>query len=128
VTGDQAGSEQSGVDGPARRAVTGISSIDGAVVVRLAGELDLHDAPEVRDALAGAIGEAPALVVVDLAEVTFVDSTTLGVFVEARKRLDTAPLALAAPGPEVMRALRVTGLDRHFELRGSVQEALGAAR
>ena len=108
--------------------MTGVSRIGETAVVRLSGELDLHSAPAVRDALTGTIAEAPARLVVDLADVTFVDSTTLGVFVEAGKRLDGAPMVLAAPGPEVRRALEVSGLDRHFDLHESVQEALGAAR
>ena len=52
----------------------------------------------------------------DLAEVTFVDSTVLGALVEARSKLGGDAFALAAPGLEVRRALEVSGLDRHFTI------------
>ena len=56
----------------------------GAVVVHLEGELDLYNAPEVRTALLELASEQPERLVVDLAEVAFVDSTALGVLIEAR--------------------------------------------
>jgi len=65
------------------------------------------------------------LLVVDLAEVTFVDSTALGVLIEARSRMeDRSRFRLAAPGLETRRALEVSGLDRHFVVHETVAGAL----
>ena len=73
--------------------------------------------------------EEPALLVVDLEEVRFIDSTALGVLIEARsKMVDRTGFRLAAPGLETRRALEVSGLDRHFLVHGTVAEALEAAR
>jgi anti-sigma B factor antagonist len=100
----------------------------GAVVVHLVGELDLYNADAVREALLGSAAEAPERLVVDLAEVEFIDSTALGVLVEAKKALpDGRPLFLAAPGLPTRRALELTGLDRQFSLHESVADALAAA-
>jgi anti-sigma B factor antagonist len=95
--------------------------------VHLAGELDLYNAPQVRTALEDVAGSNPARLVVDLADVEFVDSTVLGILIEARRRLDDRrTFLLAAPGREVRRALEVSGLDRHLRVVESVDEALSA--
>lgn len=98
-----------------------------AIVVRLSGELDLYNAPAVRGALLDLVAAEPERVVVDLAAVEFMDSTALGVLVEARARLRRREgFLLAAPGLEARRVLEVSGLDRHFGVHGTVEEALAA--
>src|SRR5437773_6425385 len=67
--------------------VLSIEREDGACVVRLAGELDLYNANDVRQALFDACADRPERLVVDLGEVDFVDSTALGVLIEARTKL-----------------------------------------
>ena len=108
--------------------VTGVEKRDGATVVALAGELDLYNAEEVRRALLDSLTDAPELLVVDLEGVTFIDSTALGVLIEARSRMnDRSGFRLAAPGLEVRRALEVSGLDRHFAVHDTVADAVGSA-
>jgi anti-sigma B factor antagonist len=104
--------------------VRAVETVDTAVVVRLAGELDLYNAGEIRDAIGGAIASSPRRVVVDLAEVAFIDSTALGVLIEARARVGGDRLALAAPRHETRRTLEVSGLDRHLALYDTVDDAL----
>jgi anti-sigma B factor antagonist len=107
--------------------VLGVEQQGDACVVRLGGELDLYNAPQVREALTRANQGSPARVVVDLSEVEFIDSTALGVLIEARTRLDNRrAFLLAAPGLEPRRALEISGLDRHFTVHDSVSEALVA--
>jgi anti-anti-sigma factor len=65
--------------------------------------------------------------VVDLEQVRFIDSTALGVLIEARSRMgERSGFRLAAPGLETRRALEVSGLDRHFLVYGTVAEAFAA--
>ena len=117
-----------GVSGGRESAVAGVDRRDGAVIVSLAGELDLYNAEEVRTALLDTLAEGPELLVVALEEVTFIDSTALGVLIEARSRMsDRGGFRLAAPGLEVRRALEVSGLDRHFAVHDAVADALGTA-
>jgi anti-sigma B factor antagonist len=99
-----------------RDPIVGLAERGDVLVLSLAGELDLADAPALREALRGAVERSPKRLVVDLAEVTFVDSTVLGALVEARSRIGGEAFALAAPGLEVRRALEVSGLDRHFTI------------
>jgi anti-anti-sigma factor len=67
--------------------VTGVERGEGGVVVSLAGELDLYNAEEVRAALVEASESGTTLLVVDLEQVRFIDSTALGVLIEGRARL-----------------------------------------
>jgi anti-sigma B factor antagonist len=109
--------------------VAGVDRHDGTVVVSLTGELDLYNAEEVRSALLEACAAEPQVLVVDLEQVRFIDSTALGVLIEARSKLaDRSGFRLAAPGLETRRALEVSGLDRHFLVHETVAEALEASR
>jgi anti-sigma B factor antagonist len=99
-----------------------------AIVVRLAGELDLYNADDARAAIGEAAAQNPGRVVVDLSQVTFVDSTGLGVLVEGRTKLENRrALLLAAPQMETRRALEVSGLDRYLPVHETVDDALAAA-
>jgi anti-sigma B factor antagonist len=104
--------------------VRSVEAVDGVVVVRLAGELDLYNADEVRDALTEAIASSPRRIVIDMEHVEFVDSTALGVLIEARSKLGRDGLALAAPRLDTRRTLQVSGLDRHLPIHDTVAEAL----
>ncbi len=104
--------------------VRATESRNGAAVITLAGELDLYNAEEVRTALAKAIDEGATPIVVDMAAVEFMDSTALGVLIEARSRLGGDGLRLAAPQLGTRRTLQVSGLDRHLPVHDSVDAAL----
>jgi len=106
--------------------VEGVDRLNGDVIVRLAGEIDLYNAGEVGSALQEIAGSDPARVVVDLGEVEFVDSTALGTLIEARKQLANGRLVLAAPGHDVRRAIEVAGLLDHFDVHDSVDAALAS--
>ncbi len=123
------GGPGTGVSGGRESAVTGVDRRDDGVVVALAGELDLYNAEEVRGALLEACADEPEVLVVDLADVRFIDSTALGVLIEAcSKMADRNGFRLAAPGLETRRALEVSGLDRHFIVHDTVAEALEPTR
>jgi anti-sigma B factor antagonist len=108
-------------------AVTSVDRADGAIVVRLAGELDLYNADQIRAALLAACAEEPERLVVDLAEVQFIDSTALGVLIEARSKLpNRRGFMLAGTQLATRRALEVSGLDRHFALHETAEAALSA--
>jgi anti-sigma B factor antagonist len=117
----------SGTEGLRKDPVLSVETNGSACVVKLAGELDLYNAPNVREALVRACADSPGRVVVDLGDVEFIDSTALGVLIEARRHLaNSRAFILAAPGLETRRALEISGLDRHFNVYDSVPEALAA--
>lgn len=105
--------------------VGGIERRNGAVIVHLGGELDLYNAPDVRSTLLAVTAEQPDRLVIDLGGVEFIDSTMLGVLIEARGKLSNRrSFLLAAPGLETHRALRISGLDEHLSVHGTVDAAL----
>jgi anti-sigma B factor antagonist len=119
------GPTQDGTAGLREDPIAGIARQDDTIVVSLAGELDLYNAAVVREALLQCCGESPERLIVDLSGVKFIDSTALGVLIEARTRLaNRRGFMLASPGLETRRALEISGLDRHF----AVHETLDAAR
>ena len=110
-----------------KAAVLSVDRRDGIAIVQLAGELDLYNASAVREALQQAGADGTERVVVDLSEVEFMDSTALGVLIEARSRFaNRRAFLLAGPGLETRRALEISGLDRHFALHDSVDSAVAS--
>ena len=100
----------------------------GCVVVALRGELDVCTAADGLSALT-APAAAGARVVVDLAELAFMDCYSLGKLMAARAQARRAggDLVLAAPQPIVLRLLALCGVARHGLVYTSVDEAAGAA-
>jgi anti-sigma B factor antagonist len=101
------------------------SQRDTATVLSIHGELDLHQAPELQDRLAAAIEEGANLVVIDLTNVTFIDSLALGVLLGAtnRLRLRGGDLRLVVPNSSLRRIFEISLLDRVFTLHSSRDEA-----
>lgn len=83
-------------------------------VLDVAGELDLATAPQ----LAEAIGDGDSSpIVLDLADVTFIDSVGLRSLLQAREALGDDRLHLLAPeGGPVMRLLELTKLGETFSV------------
>lgn len=118
------GGNQEGLREPA---IAGVERNGNAVVVALAGELDLYNAQEIRETLFAECEREPERIVVDLSRVVFIDSTALGVLIEARTKLaNRDAFMLAAPAIETRRALEISGLDRHFAMHDTLDEALAA--
>jgi anti-sigma B factor antagonist len=114
-------------DGLRKDPVLSVEGAGNACVVKLGGELDLYNAPQVRETLLRVCADSPERVVVDLSEVEFIDSTALGVLIEARRELTNhRAFLLAGPPLETRRALEISGLDKHFTVHDSVSEALVA--
>ena len=92
------------------------------------GELDLYTAPELREAMFSAIRNGATVVVVDLLEVSFVDSTALGVLVEAAKKMRSSGglVSIACNDPNVVKVFELTGLTRLMAVRPSLSDAVAA--
>jgi anti-sigma B factor antagonist len=86
---------------------------DDEVVLRVSGEIDLAAAPLFRDRLGDIIKTTKHDVTVDLAGVTFIDSSGLAVLVHAHHQLRavTRTLVITHPSLSVTRVLQITGLD-----------------
>jgi anti-sigma B factor antagonist len=95
------------------------------------GDADLHSAPELRERLRMATEGGSSGLVVDLSDVTFIDSTSLGVLLGAVKELRARgrELRLVVPQRDVRRIFELTLLDHVFvldETRAGAIEALSS--
>jgi anti-sigma B factor antagonist len=95
-------------------------------IVEVGGEIDLHSAPQLRAELLKAAETVKPRVVIDLSEVTFIDSTGIGVLVGALKRAREKGGALNFCGIQsrVKRVFEITGLMRALPLFDSRELAL----
>jgi len=82
--------------------------------LRWTGEIDISRVPELRDEILAVPPDRS--VVLDLAAVSYLDSSGLGMLVLLRKRLARcgAAVTLVDVQPHVRRVLDITGLDRAF--------------
>jgi anti-sigma B factor antagonist len=103
---------------------------DSTQVVAVAGEVDLYSAPELKEHVLTASDGGKTHLVVDLSGATFIDSTTLGVLVGARKRLreHDGALAVVCPDDDKLGLFEMTGLDRVFSIHADRDAALTAVR
>jgi anti-sigma B factor antagonist len=99
-------------------------------VVEVAGEVDLYSAPELKEHVLSAIDGGKTRIVVDLSKATFIDSTTLGVLVGARKRLreHDGALAVVCADDDKLALFEMTGLDRVFSIHEDRTAALAAVQ
>jgi anti-sigma B factor antagonist len=87
------------------------------VMVELSGEIDIALKDELRERLDAAANESDQ-VDIDLSNVTYADSTALGLFVALRNRLSQrgGVVRLVAPSERMRKLLMYAGLDQAFEI------------
>jgi anti-sigma B factor antagonist len=92
---------------------TVLSALPSAVV-KAEGEIDVATSPALRDVLVAALEAGPDELVVDMADVAFIDSTGLSVLIEAFQQGQAAgtQVLLRAPGRSVSMVLGISGLDK----------------
>ena len=91
-----------------------VHEVDQTVVLRLEGELDTATARELRAALATAMAGDATSIVLDLAGLSFIDSTGIAVFLAACHQSESQgrSFSLRDPGRMVLKVLHLTGIDR----------------
>jgi anti-sigma B factor antagonist len=100
---------------------------DRATVLAVRGELDLASSTALEQALEQAQTAQPELVVLDLTELEFMDSTGLSVLVKANQRAHDAGkrFALVKGSPQVQRLLTLTGVTDRITVAETPEELLG---
>ena len=91
---------------------------DRKATVTVRGEVDVYTAPQLRDRLYNVLADGAEAVILDLAGMSFIDSTGLGVIVGTLKRLRESggDLTLRAPTRSTRKVLEITGLNRIIEI------------
>ncbi|MGW6915622.1 STAS domain-containing protein [Kitasatospora sp. NPDC054939] len=106
-----------------------VSRTEDAAVLAPCGGIDMDNAGRLMAAVREVLATypVPPLIVVDLGRLGFCDSAALNVLLQARLavRAVGVDLVLAAPPPQMVRLLDLTGTGEVFTVRGSVAAALG---
>jgi anti-sigma B factor antagonist len=114
--------------------------VEDVAVITMGGELDYAASPELRERVFAQIGHGRRRLLLDFSDVTFIDSTAIGVIVGAISRLrdsgggaiavvcggDADPITSACPeyANNVRAIFHITGLDSGVSLCSSREEAL----
>jgi anti-sigma B factor antagonist len=99
-----------------------ITRSTGQVVVRVTGELDARTAPDLRNRLVDLVeGQGNLDIVLDVSELSFIDSAGLGVLVAAARALQrrSGELTLMDPTTHVAKILHTTGVNSLVTITGS---------
>ena len=104
-----------------------IKEEQGKYIVQLRGEVDLENSPKARQIMLEAVGKGKKILV-DLASVTYMDSSGIASLVEAfqRAKKKGAGFALVCVNPAVLRVLNLARLDQVFTIHDNLESALNA--
>jgi stage II sporulation protein AA (anti-sigma F factor antagonist) len=97
------------------------------------GELDLSTAPELEGPLEQALDGGEALVLIDLTECEFIDSTGIAMIVRAWQQLDrdkerSGQLMISNRNDQVQRVLEISGLNLSIPMHPSRDAGIAALR
>jgi anti-anti-sigma factor len=103
---------------------------DGLTVVGLGGEVDIAGSPELERRLRALGGTAPFHVVVDLSQLTFIDSSGIRALIVTAKTIGDrgGRVILAAPQPNVQRVFVTVHLSEVIPIEESLAGAITLAR
>src|SRR4051794_12645987 len=91
-----------------------MTGTDGALCVRLGGELDIASVPDIEPELDGLLELEPQPAVLDLGELRFMDSSGIAVLIRLANHLGQVEMRNVAPA--VRRVVAVLGLADRFGL------------
>ena len=93
-------------------------------VITVSGEVDLATSPELDTAIIAAIESGTSSVAIDLTDVSFMDSSGLGVIVRGLKRCREAEidLDLVITNERVLKVFGITGLDQVIPIHSSISD------
>jgi anti-sigma B factor antagonist len=100
--------------------------VNGVPVVAAPEEIDITNAPDLRSALHEAAADGHGMVVLDMTQTRFCDSSGIHTLLAAHKRAQSegGELLLVIPSPSALRIFAITGVDRVIRNVPSLEEAL----
>ena len=101
-----------------------MTSNSDSQVITVSGEVDLATSPELDVAIIGALESGTQSLVIDLSDVSFMDSSGLGVIVRGLKRCREADkdLDLVISNERVLKVFGITGLDQVIPIHASIED------
>lgn len=107
---------------------TAINEVSQVPVVRVVGEIDVYTAPDFKSAINKVIDSGATKIVIDLTDVSYMDSSGFGTLLGATKRIRPKGGAISLIGcsEAIERMLKITRLDTIFGMYPTVDEAVEA--
>ncbi|UCZ53688.1 STAS domain-containing protein [Bacillus shivajii] len=101
-----------------------IQEQNNADVVYLTGEVDVYTSAKLKESLAPLTEKGQNTLIVDLSQVSYIDSTGLGIFIGALKSVDKAggTLKISGVNDRVKRLFEITGLNEVIDIDASQRE------
>ena len=95
-------------------------------IIDLKGEIDVSVSPQMREAIKPLIDQQKKSLLINLGEVTYIDSSGLGVLVESLQEMKKygGKIKLVKLNPDIRKVFEVTRLDTFFEICQEEREAL----
>jgi anti-anti-sigma factor len=95
-------------------------------IARLEGDLDIATIPALRERLLSVLGPGVRLLIIDLSGVSFCGAAALALLIGTQRGATArgSTVRLAAPRPQMVKLLRITGLDRTFAICATLDDAL----
>ena len=111
------------------RLETQLKEVDGTKILDVSGEIDVYTAPQFKDAVNSIIATGQKHLVVNMSNVTYMDSSGFGALLSATRRLrpQGGTVNLVHVSGAIDRILRITRLNTVFATYDTVDEALAAA-
>ncbi|UII56221.1 anti-sigma factor antagonist [Cytobacillus spongiae] len=102
--------------------LTDVKELDACVKVSVRGEIDAYTAPQLRETLFPLAQKGDVHIIVDLSDVTYMDSTGLGVFVGAFKqvRASNGSFRMIGLSERLKRLFEITGLADIMDINSQI--------
>jgi anti-sigma B factor antagonist len=103
-----------------------IKDQEGAKIIALSGDIDMYTSPELRKHLLLLSDQKSPAIIVDLQNVTYIDSSGIATFVEALKHMRSygGRLKFLCIPVKVKQIFTFSKLDKVFEIYGGMEDAL----
>ena len=103
-----------------------IKDHEGAKILALSGDIDMDTSPELRKQLLLLVGQRAPVIMVDLENVTYIDSSGIATFVEGLKEMMSysGRLKFFSIPVRVKEIFNFSKLDKVFDMYGSMDDAL----
>ncbi|WP_028306488.1 STAS domain-containing protein [Desulfitibacter alkalitolerans] len=103
-----------------------VDKIKGAEIVTVSGKIDAYQSIKLKDALNDIIDRGSKKIIVNLHDVNFLDSTTLGILISALKKIKNkgGEICITRLQPNVEEIFELTRLNKIFTIFSSNEEAI----
>jgi anti-sigma B factor antagonist len=112
------------------RLETGFREVSGKKILDVSGEIDVYTAPQFKEAVNNVVSEGQLDLLINMAGVTYMDSSGFGALLSATKRLrpQGGTVNLIRCNSSIDRILRITRLNTIFAIYETTEEAIGALK